>query len=122
MHRKKLLFVEDNIVAAEAIKSFLSSRCGELGVASNAEDAYQMFLQNKHDIVITDLNLPKMDGFWLLKKIKESSPLTTVFIISAYNSLKNIEEAKGLGAENFFPKPLELDMLETAVKTALMRC
>ncbi len=120
MIKKKLLFVEDNIVAAEAIKSFLSTRCSELSVVNTAEDAYELFLKDGHDLIITDLYLPKMDGFGLLQKIKEVNPQTTVFLISAHNTPENIKMAKELGAARFFPKPLNLDKLEVAVKEALI--
>jgi len=113
---KKLLFVEDNMVAAEALKSFLSSRCNELAVAHSAEDAYEMFLEEKHDLVITDLHLPDMNGFGLLQKIKETKPETIVFVITAHNTTDNTKAAKELGATKFFPKPLDLDMLERAVR------
>ena len=119
MIKKKLLFVEDNIVAAEAIKSFLTSRYSELSVAHNAEDAYTMFLEDEHDLVITDLYLPNMNGLGLLQKIKEAKPQTTVFLISAHNTPDNMKAAKELGAARFFPKPLNLDTLEAAVREAL---
>lgn len=119
MNEKKLLFVEDNIIAADAIKSFLSNRYKGLSVAHSAEDAYDMFLADNHDLVITDLHLPNMNGFELLQKIKETKPQTVVFVISAHNTPDNAREAKELGAAKFFPKPLDLDMLEKAVREAL---
>jgi len=121
MDNKKLLFVEDNIIAADAIKSFLSNRYDKLSVAHSAEDAYDMFLADNHDLVITDLHLPNMNGFDLLQKIKETNPQTVVFVISAHNTPDNTKEAKELGAAKFFPKPLDLDMLEKAVKEALSK-
>jgi YesN/AraC family two-component response regulator len=83
------------------------------------EDAYTMFLEDEHDLVITDLYLPNMNGFGLLQKIKETKPQTTVFLISAHNTPDNMKAAKELGAARFFPKPLNLDTLEAAVREAL---
>lgn len=119
MKDKKLLFVEDNLFAAEAIKSFLESRCSVVSMALNAEEAYEAFRQESPDIVITDIYLPGKSGIWLIKTIKEESQKTIVFAISANNSPDNIKEVKEAGAAKFFPKPLDLDILEAAIKDAL---
>lgn len=119
MGNKTLLFVEDNIVAAEALKSFLKNRYGQLRVADNAEDALKMFLDSPSDIVITDIVLPNMSGFELLEKIKQTNPHTIVFIISAHSHSENIEKAKELGADKFLPKPLDLDLLERSINEAM---
>ncbi len=121
MKNKKLLFVEDNVVAAEALKSFLSNRYDTLTAVSNAEDAYDVFSKTDVDIVITDLHLPQMSGFDLLKKIKQEKPQTAVLIISAYSTIENIEKAEELGADNFLPKPLDLDLLEACINEIISK-
>ncbi len=119
MKNKKLLFVEDNIFAAEAIKSFLEGRCSIVFIAFSAEEAYEIFKKESPDVVITDIYLPGKNGVWLIKTIKEESPKTIVFAISADNSPNNTKEVKEAGAAKFFPKPLDLDILEAAIKDAL---
>jgi DNA-binding NtrC family response regulator len=119
MKAKKLLFVEDNLFAAEAIKSFLESRCSGVSMATSAEEAYEIFKKESPDIVITDIYLPGKSGIWLIKTIKQESPNTIVFAISADNSLNNAKEVKDAGATKFFPKPLDLDILEAAIEEAL---
>ncbi len=119
MKNKKLLFVEDNLVAAEAIRGFLSNRWGHLDVANNAEEAYEMFLKSAHDIIITDIYLPDMDGFELIKKIRAINKNTTILVVSANSSQESTKKAKELGASRFFPKPIDLDMLEAAINEAI---
>lgn len=119
MKNKKLLFVEDNLVAAEAIKGFLSNRWGHLDVANSAEEAYEMFLKNTHDIIITDIYLPDMDGFELIKKIRADNKKVTIFVVSANGSQESTKRAKELGVSRFFPKPIDLDMLEAAINEAI---
>lgn len=119
MISKKLLFVEDNVVAAETLKSFLSNRFDHVAVVSSGEEAYEMFKEEPFDILITDLHLPRMNGFELVKKVKHISPQTKVFIISAYNTDSNAKEAKAVGAEKFLLKPLDLDVLESVIKSAI---
>jgi len=119
MKDKKLLFVEDNIFAAEAIKSFLTNRCSGVSMALSAEEAYEIFKKESPDIVVTDIYLPGKSGIWLIKTIKDESPNTIVFAISADSSPNNVKGVKEAGAAKFFPKPLDLDILEAAIKDAL---
>lgn len=119
MKNKKLLFVEDNLVAAEAIRGFLSNRWGHLDVANSAEEAYEMFLKSAHDIIITDIYLPDMDGFELIKKIRAVNKNTTILVVSANSSQESTKKARELGASRFFPKPIDLDMLEAAINEAI---
>ncbi|MEK7729467.1 MAG: SpoIIE family protein phosphatase [candidate division KSB1 bacterium] len=70
------------------------------------------------DVVLTDINMPEMDGLTLLSKIHEQFPLIKSVIVSAYGDMKNIRTALNRGAFDFITKPLEFDDLEiTLTKT-----
>lgn len=115
MKNKKILFVEDNLIAAEAIKGFLANRWENLDVVGSAEEALDIFLEKKHNILITDIALPRMSGLELIKKIREMNSDVEIFVVSANNSQENIKDASELRVSKFFPKPIDLDLLESAV-------
>ncbi|HEY9638026.1 MAG TPA: ATP-binding protein [Coleofasciculaceae cyanobacterium] len=87
--------------------------------ASNGVEAL-LKLQDQPDIdmVLTDINMPQMDGLTLLEKLNEQYPIIKTVIISAYGDLENIRAAMNRGAFDFLTKPLNLQDLEiTTYKT-----
>jgi DNA-binding NtrC family response regulator len=63
-------------------------------------------------LILTDINMPEMNGIELLKKIKERYPRLKVIMITAYGDEQNVSAAKQLGAEEYFIKPIEFDSLK----------
>ena len=91
----------------------------EFVFANNGNEAITK-LQNDPDIqmVLTDINMPEMDGLTLLGRIKELRPLLKTVIISAYSDMSNIRKAMNLGAFDFVTKPIDfLDLDTTILKT-----
>ncbi len=70
-------------------------------------------VENRSDIyILTDINMPEMTGIELLKKIKSRYPELKVIMITAYGDEQNMISAKKLGAEDYFTKPLEFNLLK----------
>lgn len=87
--------------------------------ARNGVDALEKLEHNSTiDVVLTDINMPQMDGLTLLGKLNERYPLLRTVIISAYGDMSNIRTALNRGAFDFVTKPIDLDDLEaTLTKT-----
>lgn len=87
--------------------------------AINGKDALEKIKQNPDiDIVLSDINMPEMDGLTLLSKLSESNPLIKTVMVSAYGDLDNIRIAMNRGAFDFVTKPVNFDDLElTMIKT-----
>jgi CheY-like chemotaxis protein len=62
--------------------------------------------------VLTDINMPEMTGIELLKRIKTKYPDLKVIMITAYGDEQKFNQAKELGAEDYFTKPLEFNLLK----------
>lgn len=70
-------------------------------------------LENRSDyLILTDINMPEMDGMQLLKEIKSRYPKLKVVVITAYGDEQNFNAAKKLGADDYFTKPLEFSILK----------
>jgi DNA-binding NtrC family response regulator len=63
-------------------------------------------------LMLSDINMPRMSGIELLKKIKELYPNLKVIMITAYGDEQNVLAAKKYGAEEYFTKPIEFDVLK----------
>lgn len=96
-------------------------RAGEMRFhfARDGEDALRKLEENPEiEVVITDLNMPNMDGLALLMQMRARHPLVKAVIVSAYGDLANIRSAMNRGAFDFLTKPLDFNDLEkTMAKT-----
>ena len=91
----------------------------EFVFAVNGNDALEKIRQNPDvDIVLSDINMPEMDGLTLLSRLSESSPLIKSVIVSAYGDMENIRTAMNRGAFDFITKPINFeDLTLTMEKT-----
>lgn len=93
----------------------------EFFFAQNGVEALQQLQQNPGiDLVLTDINMPEMDGLTLLTKLKElQNPLLRSVIVSAYGDMENIRTAMNRGAFDFVIKPIDLGDLEITIHKSL---
>lgn len=92
----------------------------EFVFAMNGVEALaKLKLHQDIDIVLSDINMPEMDGLTLLSKIPEVSPLVKTVIISAYGDMQNIRSAMNKGAYDFICKPVNFEDLETTIQKTI---
>jgi len=88
--------------------------------AINGNDALEKIEQNPDiDIVLSDINMPEMDGLTLLSRLSESSPLIKAVIVSAYGDMENIRTAMNRGAFDFITKPINFEDLSLTVEKTM---
>lgn len=101
----RVLIVDDEAHIRLLLKTILESMGGEVvAQASNGEEAVQKFIEHKPDIVMLDINMPRMDGRQALREIKAASPQTTVIMLTSLSSMDVVEECLGLGADSYLRK------------------
>jgi len=83
--------------------------------AQNGEEAAYLMTEHTIDLIISDLEMPVMDGFQLLEYIDKNYPGTPLFIMTAFGSEEIEKKAMALGAFKYFEKPLNMDILTDAV-------
>jgi YesN/AraC family two-component response regulator len=102
----KILYVEDNEDTRTAILKILGNIFNEIIVAVDGVEGLDKFKNNKIDIVITDLNMPQMNGIEMVKSIKEINSKVPIFIFTAYNESRYLMDAISLGIDGYLLKPI----------------
>ena len=118
---KQILVVDDHFEMLEFLRSMLelsNQDCEVLAVPS-AEEGLLELRRAQFDLLITDVRLPGMSGFDLVRRIKTLGRDLPVIMITAYSSSQGKKEAAELGVYRYFQKPLDTDSVLTAVHTAL---
>ena len=113
-----LLFVEDEVMIRRIAISFLKPYFLDIYEAKDGEEGLELYREHKPDIIITDIEMPKMDGLALCRKIREQDKSTPIIISTAYTTTEYLLEAVSLNLINYLPKPIE----EEALFEALNAC
>jgi len=115
-----LLYVEDNKLLREVFQSYLQKFFQNIEVCTNGLEALEAYKEKCYDIVVTDINMPFMDGLMMSEKIKEINPYQHIIIISAYKDIANYEKAIKIGIDGYISKPINYEQTNLILyKTAL---
>ena len=117
--KPKILVVDDEASIREFLEIMLKRDNYEVKTADNGQKALKLIEQEQFDVVITDLQMPKVSGLELLKKIKERGDETAVLVITAFGSTESAVEAMRLGAFDYITKPFKIDEIKTRLKNAV---
>jgi len=115
----RILIVEDEKSMREVLKMLLEGEVYEVTTASDGLEGLSYVEKDIFDLVITDMKMPRVDGFEVLKKVKELSPDTVVLMITAFGTTEKAVEARKLGAYDFITKPFDIDEIRLIVKKAI---
>lgn len=120
----KILVVDDEtdleLLIKQRFRKQIREREYEFFFAINGKDALQKLQQHSDvDIVLTDINMPEMDGLTLLTKLNETSPLIKSVIVSAYGDMDNIRAAMNRGAYDFICKPINFEDLDLTLQKTI---
>lgn len=118
-HKGRILIVEDEKSMREVLKILLEGEKYEVVSASDGLEGLSYISNDIFDLVITDIKMPKVGGFELLKKAKEISPDTIVIMITAFGTTEAAIDAMKLGAYDYINKPFKIDEIRLIVENAL---
>jgi len=90
-----------------------------VGLASNGEEAIQIFQEESPDVVLLDITMPKMDGITALKHMRRINPAAKIIMCSALGQQRLIVQAIGLGARDFVVKPFKPERVVGSIKKAM---
>ena len=107
----KILVVEDDEIARENEVEYLQEYFENIYEAKDAFEAFEIVESKKPHIVITDINMPKMNGLDMVKKIREKDINTKIIVLSAYTKTQYLLDAVELGLEKYLVKPIRHETL-----------
>lgn len=113
-----VLLVEDDENTRIAIKQSLEFYCKNIKVAKDGLEGFEEYFKGGYDIVITDINLPKLNGLEMIEEIKKRAPHAICIIITSYDTSENILASIELGAYNYLRKPFKIEELQTTILMA----
>ncbi|GAB4401569.1 MAG: response regulator [Anaerolineales bacterium] len=119
IHPEPILVVEDE----DSVRSLVLRKLARAGYtavgAANGIDALALLREQPFGVVMSDINMPKLNGLELLQIIREAYPDVVVIMVTAYGDLDHAIAAMRLGASDYVVKPFDLDQLMNAVQQAL---
>lgn len=118
--KKKLLYMDDDPHILHMVGDFFNGKGYSVLLAEDGQAGLEIFHDQKPDIVLVDLNMPRVDGFEVLQKVRQESPDTPVIVISGEGEMADVIQALRFGAWNYHPKPIEnFTIIQHAVEQAL---
>ncbi|MGD9968942.1 MAG: response regulator transcription factor [Sulfuricurvum sp.] len=107
--RLKILYVEDNVELRQTTAALFSSLFESVDIAGNGEEGLEKYNKNVYDIVITDINMPKMNGLDMIDQIYEINPEQKIIAISAHDEPDILIRMIRKGISSFVLKPIVLE-------------
>ena len=112
---KRILIVDDEENTRIGLSKLLTQDGFEVESAANGNEALDCLGQRKVSLVISDINMPDMNGLAFLRELSRKYPSTNVIMITAYGGVESYLEAMNLGAYEYLHKPVRLDELRSVM-------
>ena len=114
-----IIVVDDDEMVREVLSRQLAEQGYGVSVASDGREAWDMVREKGCEVLITDLDMPRMTGQELIEKVKDHSPATVVIVLTGHGSLDSAREAIHAGCDEYLLKPLQ-DIKE--ITLVVQRC
>jgi two-component system response regulator HydG len=117
--KARILVVDDEASARSALEHFLKGQGYDVETADNGVSALAVWADRPPDVVVTDIDMPQMNGFALLEKLRQQDVGLPVIVVTSMTEVDVAVRAMRAGAEDYLTKPLDLDSLEVTIERAL---
>jgi len=112
----RLLYVEDNEHARESMMNVLEEFFGDVIIACDGQEGLEGFENNKIDLIITDINMPRLNGLEMIKEIRKTDTDVPILILSAYNESSFFLDSIKLGVDGYLLKPIVISQFMEILK------
>lgn len=110
---KRILLVDDEENARIALSRLLSREGYIVDAVSNGFEALNHLREHDVNLIVTDINMPEMDGITFLREVNRSFPGSNIIMITAYGGVESYIEAINLGAFEYINKPVKIEELKS---------
>ncbi|MCR5113981.1 MAG: response regulator transcription factor [Acholeplasmatales bacterium] len=117
----KILVVEDDLNLNHTLCKYLSMEGYNVVSAIDVNEAYDYLYGNNFDLIISDIMMPKIDGFEFLENVRNTNKEIPFIFITAKEDFKSKEKGFRLGVDDFMVKPIDLDELSLRIRAILRR-
>jgi len=117
--KKKILIIDDNAEIAELTKKYLERRGYDVKAAGSAVLGLNLLSNDSFDVLISDINMPEINGEEFVKKAKILYPNLVILLITGYVSFDKTQKAQEVGAHECLTKPVELEKLCVSIASGL---
>ena len=115
----RLLICEDEEDILNGLAKGLRKLNYYVDTATDGEEALSLYFESEYDLIVLDLNMPKLDGLEVLKAIREDNPDCKIIILSARDTLNDKVLGLDLGANDYMVKPFHFKELEARIRALL---
>jgi len=114
-----LLYVEDEDIVRNTMGTFFRRRFRDVYFAQDGEEGLSVYKEMKPDIIITDIEMPKLDGLKMSEAIRALDADVPIIFTTAYNEQEHVEAATKLGVSAYLEKPISYDELDDIIVEAM---
>ena len=116
MANEKILVVDDDANICELLRLYLTKEGYQVTVANDGEEGLEKFNAVKPDMVLLDVMMPRMDGFEMVRRIRQTDKYTPVLFLTARSAINDVVEGFELGANDYLKKPFGMQELIIRIK------
>ena len=116
-----ILLLEDDVVLSETLAELLEHEGFKVTRAKDGEAALEHTFLKQFDLLLLDVNVPYLDGFELLKSLRESRDTTPAIFITALTDIASLSHGFDIGADDYIKKPFDFDELLVRIKVLLRK-
>lgn len=117
----KILILEDDELFLETLEDFLSDEGFEVKCAIDGEEVLDYCFEEKYDLYLLDINVPKISGIELLKRLREANDSTPTIYLTSHKDKDMLTKGFLSGCDDYLKKPVDLDELLLRINSLLKR-
>ncbi len=121
MNKYRILIVDDEQNVCDFLEDFLQFKGYSALKASSGDEALQSLKSKETDLILLDILMPGMSGLEVLENVRKLYPELPVIILTGVKDKRIVDDTFNMGAADFIPKPIDLDILEQSISNNLQK-